>query len=609
MKRSVMLLAALAASLAGSLVGARAEAADEGRFDAQIFRPAAGPRDLVMVSKSEIIADRSPTVGALLHYSLDPLALFMKERDQQLKAIAGRLELDALAGIGLFNWADVTLAFPIILAQTGDNLRPIGTEGAVQSSALGDLRLTARFALPYLNRKAEIKRGFGMAVTGNINLPTGNVNAFTSDGTVTGGFGLIADYRWNFGLIVAANAGMWLRPDREFAGVRIGNMASFGLAAEMNIIQRWGISAIGEVYGHANLTKFPDSAAQVPAEALLGLRWQTKHGVTLTVGGAFGADCGFGVPAFRGFIELTFQPSKSYEQEEINRLQQRDIDDPDGDGLIGDADLCPHNPGLPVNLGCPDGDKDNDGIVDRADECPDQAAGPGGEKGCPAVHIKGDQIVLLDQVHFATDGDIILDESKPTLQAVAQVLKDNPDIRTVEIEGHTDIRATKTYNITLSQRRVNNVKDYLVSQGIDPTRIKATGFGHSRAIEDDSMCDKPDDQLTPDCKRKTSTNRRVVFTIKSHGAPLPTPLTGADANAAVLPRKELVLPTTGTLPKQGVLSNHGVLDKSQHVLPAGGSVLPNEGSGGVLPTGTSNVLPKTGTPKPAPKPADPATKP
>lgn len=632
MKRSVMLLAALAASLAGSLIGARAEAADEGRFDAQIFRPAAGPRDLVMVSKSEIIADRSPTVGALLHYSLDPLALLMKERDQQLKAVAGRLELDALAGIGLFDWADLTLAFPIILAQTGDNLRPIGTEGAVQSSALGDLRLTARFALPYLNRKAEIKRGFGMAVTGNVSLPTGNVNAFTSDGTVTGGFGLIADYRWNFGLIVAANAGMWLRPDREFAGVRIGNMASFGLAAEMNVIQRWGVSVIGEVYGHASLTKFPDSARQVPAEALLGVRWQTKHGVTLTVGGAFGADCGFGVPAFRGFVELTWQPSKSYEQEAINRLQQRDIDDPDGDGLIGDADRCPNQPGLPGNLGCPDSDRDNDGIVDRDDECPDEVAELGGQRGCPKVHISGKEIVSADEVHFATDKDIILDDSKPTLEAVARVLKAHPEIRSIEIEGHTDIRAGDFYNKDLSQRRVNNIKSYLVEQGIAPERVNAKGYGHSKPIEDDSMCNMSDAELTPDCKSKTSRNRRVVFHIQEDGAPPPTPLMGGEGNAAILPGHAATLPSTGTLPKKGELPKRGVLDKSGTILPSGGNgilpksdgtkilptehegsggVLPRTGEGasqggGVLPDGTSSVLPKAGVPKkPAPKTAAP----
>nr|QAT78188.1 TraB [Byssovorax cruenta] len=636
MKRSVALLA----SLSVALVGAAAQA-EEGRFDAQIFRPAAAPRDLVMVQKSEVIADRSPTVGVLVHYSLDPLALFMKERDQQLKAVAARFELDALAGIGLFDWADVTLAFPIILAQTGDNLRPIGSEGAVASSVLGDLRLSARVALPYLNRKAEIKRGFGMALTGNIGLPTGNQNAFAGDGAVTGGVGLIADYRWNFGLIIAANGGFWFRPDREFAGVRVGDMGSFGLAAEMNIIQRWGISVIGEVYGHVSLTKFPDSPRQVPAEALLGVRWQSKHGITLTVGGAFGADCGFGVPAFRAFTELTWQPSKSYEQEEINRLQQRDIDDPDGDGLMDKIDRCPQEPGLPANFGCPDADKDKDGIVDRDDECPEENSGSAGQKGCPMARVQGDQIVILDQVHFATDKDVILDDSKPTLQSVAQVLKEHPEIRLLEIEGHTDIRAGDSYNIRLSQRRVDSVKAYLVEQGVDPLRIHATGYGHSQPIYDDSHCNMPDDQLTPECKRHTSANRRVVFNIKHRGAPPPKSITGADSNVGILPGRETTLPSTSRLPTGGQLPKEGVLQKGS-TLPGSGTVLPKgpdamdpdaakrngapppirEGSGGVLPRtgegaapgagalpdGTSNILPKAGTPAPK-KPAAPPAPP
>jgi outer membrane protein OmpA-like peptidoglycan-associated protein len=609
MKRSVALLVALSACLVGR--NARSE---EARFDAQIFRPSAAPRDLVMVQKSEVIADRSPTVGFFLHYSLDPLALFLKDSEQTLDAVGGRLELIGLAGIGFFNWFDVTLAMPLILWQGGDNLRAIGSEGAVQSQALGDLRLSTKLVLPYFNRKAEIKRGFGMALTGNIGLPTGNQNAFAGDGAVTGGFGIIADYRWNFGLIVATNAGVWIRPNREFASVKIGDMGSFGVAAEMNVIQRWGLSVIGEVYGHATLTKFPDSARQVPAEALLGVRWQSKHGITITVGGAFGADCGFGVPAFRFFSQLTWQPKSSYEQEEITRLQQRDIDDPDGDGLIGKADRCPNDPGLPANLGCPDSDKDKDGLVDREDECPDEPAGKFGQKGCPMARIKGDEIVILDQVHFATDKDLILEESTPVLESVAQVLIDHPDLREVVIEGHTDVRAGDIYNMNLSSRRVTSVMNYLIQRGIDPSRLQAKGFGHSAPIYDDRQCLGTDEQLTDMCRRMTSANRRVVFRITRVGAAGPRPIAGApDGSGAVLPGKETVLPTTGTLqnkerlPSSGVLNNGGVLTNDRVLLqPGEGKELKDAGKNGVLPKGTV-VLPRANAPgseKPAPeKPA------
>src|SRR5262249_3900877 len=160
-----------------------------------------------------------------------------------------------------------------------------------------------------------------------------------------------------------------------------------------------------EVYGYPSLTKFPDQPAQIPAEFLLGARWQGAHGVSVTLGGSFGAACSFGAPSFRLWSSITWQPEKSREQGEINRIKEPDAADPDHDGLIGDADHCPNVAGRPENFGCPDTDTDGDGVVDREDECPDIPGGKHGKKGCPTAYIKGDEIVILDEVHFATDKD------------------------------------------------------------------------------------------------------------------------------------------------------------------------------------------------------------
>ena len=48
----------------------------------------------------------------------------------------------------------------------GGNLRRFGTAGSVKSSTVGDLRLSTKFSLPYLNRKEQVKEGFGMAIAG-----------------------------------------------------------------------------------------------------------------------------------------------------------------------------------------------------------------------------------------------------------------------------------------------------------------------------------------------------------------------------------------------------------------------------------------------------------
>ncbi len=609
MRRRAASIASVAALL-GALSPASAQA-EEGRFDAQTFRPSAAPRDLVMVQKSEVIGHLSPTIGLFTDFSFDPLVLVDKSTNQRIDAVAARLQLTGMAGIGFFNWFDVSMAMPFVAWQSGGNLRAIGTEGSVQPSAAGDLRLSSKLALPFLNRKDEIKKGFGMAVTGNVNLPTGSVKAFAGDGVVTGGASVIVDYRFNIGLLLAANGGVWFRPDRQLAGIRIGNMASFGVSAEAYIVQRWGLSIIGQVYGYPSLTSFPDKPKEVPAEVLLGARWMSKHGITITVGGSFGAACGWGTPALRLFNSITWQPKTSREQDEINRLLQRDTDDPDHDGMIGETDHCPEVPGRPENYGCPDQDTDQDGVMDRDDDCPDLSSGPRGKKGCPTVYIKGDEIAISDQVHFALDKDIILDDSKPILLDVAELLIQHPEIREVKIEGHTDVRATDAYNMNLSQRRVNSVMKYLVEErGIDPSRLQATGFGHTTPLYDDTGCQGPDEGLSQTCLFMTSKNRRVVFRIMRRGAPPPRPLTGADGNATSLPTKDGVLPTKAPiLPSQsnlpgktdGVLGTKKVLPGSdQHALPDQ-TVLPSQK--GVLP-GSGKVLPKSGTPKKLP-PVDP----
>ena len=608
MKRRASLGVALAALLASA-----GSSAEEGRFDAQVFRPSAAPRDLVMVQKSEVIADLSPTFGLFTNLALDPLVLVSKSTNQRINAVASRLELTGMAGMGFFNWFDVSVAVPFVAWQSSDNLRPIGTEGPVQSSAMGDLRISSKVAVPFFNRKDEVKSGFGMAVSGNVNLPTGSTKAFTGDGVVTYGGSLIADYRFGLGVLVAVNGGIWIRPDRQLAGVRIGNMASFGVSAEAYIVQRYGISVIGEVYGYPSLTSFPaaDSVKQIPAEFLMGARWQTKQGVTITVGGSFGAACGFGAPSIRFFSSITWQPKTSREQEEINRLQMRDSDDPDHDGLIGAADHCPDVPGAPENLGCPDKDSDGDGVIDREDECPDLAGGPRGKHGCPTAFIKGDEIVIFDEVHFATDRDTLLDESKPVLLDVVEVLLQHPELREVRIEGHTDVRATDAYNMNLSQRRVNSVMAFMASSGIDATRLQATGFGHSKPIYDDSGCLGPDEGLSADCKRMTSKNRRVMFRILRRGAPPPRALSGApDGNASSLPSRDAVLPGhTSVLPTQSNLpsKDNSVLG-TKSVLPGAPDhttpdrVLPTQ-QNGTLPKGS--VLPKSGATKKDPPKAPP----
>jgi outer membrane protein OmpA-like peptidoglycan-associated protein len=83
-------------------------------------------------------------------------------------------------------------------------------------------------------------------------------------------------------------------------------------------------------------------------------------------------------------------------------------------------------------------------------------------------------------IYFAFNSDQIREESEPTLQEIAEVLRRHPDWK-LAIEGHTDNIDSDAYNLQLSQRRAAAVKNALVSgRGVAATRLATSGFGESR---------------------------------------------------------------------------------------------------------------------------------
>ena len=80
-------------------------------------------------------------------------------------------------------------------------------------------------------------------------------------------------------------------------------------------------------------------------------------------------------------------------------------------------------------------------------------------------------------------------------------MQKNPQLQLVEVQGHCDIRGGHEYNMGLSQRRAEAVRDYLVSKGIEASKLVARGYGLTRPIADNTT------------KEGMSQNRRVEFVI------------------------------------------------------------------------------------------------
>ncbi|RMF69369.1 MAG: peptidoglycan-associated lipoprotein Pal [Alphaproteobacteria bacterium] len=84
-----------------------------------------------------------------------------------------------------------------------------------------------------------------------------------------------------------------------------------------------------------------------------------------------------------------------------------------------------------------------------------------------------------DRVYFAFDSAELTPQARATLEKQAEWLKHHPDVRVI-IEGHTDERGTREYNLALGERRANAVKNYLVALGIAPERIETISYGKER---------------------------------------------------------------------------------------------------------------------------------
>jgi outer membrane protein OmpA-like peptidoglycan-associated protein len=84
-------------------------------------------------------------------------------------------------------------------------------------------------------------------------------------------------------------------------------------------------------------------------------------------------------------------------------------------------------------------------------------------------------------INFDSDSDHIKDESKPTLDRIAALLKAKADWK-LTVEGHTDSTATAEHNQQLSQRRAEAVKAYLVTAGIAAPRLTAVGLGATKPV-------------------------------------------------------------------------------------------------------------------------------
>ncbi|WP_102980089.1 OmpA family protein [Chryseobacterium scophthalmum] len=185
--------------------------------------------------------------------------------------------------------------------------------------------------------------------------------------------------------------------------------------------------------------------------------------------------------------------------------------DADNDGVCDDWDRQLDTPaGARVDGAGVALDADLDGVIDLHDKCV-TVPGPVENQGCPLTPTTpvgpiAETVTNMEGIEFDLNSDRILPNNTPILNNAVNYI--NSSNGTYTVIGATDTRASDEYNQKLSERRANSVKNYLIKNGVDSSKLNAVGRGEK-------------DLKYPECdpatkcpEWKNRANRRVYFEAK-----------------------------------------------------------------------------------------------
>jgi OOP family OmpA-OmpF porin len=195
----------------------------------------------------------------------------------------------------------------------------------------------------------------------------------------------------------------------------------------------------------------------------------------------------------------------------------------------------------------------------------------------PRVELRDNKIDFKEKIQFEVNKAIIKPESDSLLHDIAEVIKKNPQVKKLSIEGHASVEGDAKKNKTLSEQRAKAVVDHLIKkEGVDASRMVAKGWGIEKPLV-------PHDAIEENREK----NRRVEFLVIEQD---------------VTQKKVEIDPTTG---KEKVVDT-----KTESIKAPGDATAPatpaTPAKPGTPATPATPAKPKAATPTPA-KPATPAT--
>jgi OmpA-OmpF porin, OOP family len=519
-------------------------------FTLDRFQPSPAGDRFFHVQGGDPGGELAPRLLILGDYAYRPLVLYRNNGDDEVgTVVSSRLLLNLGANLALWNRLWVSANMPLALLTDGKT-QNVGDFGYSSPSgfAAGDLRFGLRLRLA-----GEVDSLASLSIGGYVYVPTGDKNKMAGDGKVHVAPSVILSGE-NNDIAYAVNAGVNIRQKADLQytdtdSTTLGSELTFGAGLAFLMSDKT-VQLGPELYGTtAMVGKDSFSKATTNMEALLGLRIRLGA-IVLGAAAGPGITQGLGTPTFRAVASLAYvplpekplppppppkpraQPPRDRDKDGIADKIDACPDEPgvrtddpetngcpppppdrDGDGILDRDDACPDLKGVksddPTQNGCPP-DTDGDGIRDDVDACPKEKGKPNDDptkNGCPtSVRVTEQEIIILEQVQFKTGSAEIMKASDDLLMQVATVLAEHPEILKLEVQGHTDNRGGKKYNLKLSDKRAAAVVKWLVKRGsVDASRLSSHGYGMEEPIADND---------SPEGRQK---NRRVQFKILEKG--------------------------------------------------------------------------------------------
>ena len=420
-------------------------------------------------------------------------------------SVDARLQMDLLFAFGIADWAQLELALPTAVHQRGTTYES-GRFVTLPGASVGDLRIGARGTLLRTPR-----RGFGLGLGFDATAPSGHDSALTTFGGPTFTPTVLAEYRGPRGITVATNVGYSVRPEINIGTAVGGDTVPYRLAVRVPVAPREAFALFAELDGQATMVRGGES----PLAARGGFRWQTRGGLVMNLWGGGGLLTAVGLPTLQLGLSAGFAPGArmrtrpAFEGNEkpsavaLVRHHDRALlaaldepppkaiphpDDPDGDGILARADLCPNVPedrdGTQDRDGCPELDDDRDGLPDVVDLCPSAPEVINGYRdldGCPDKKLaEGGQTFdrfearqLLPALHFPKGSATVDATMNAQLDELAELLRLNPWIERLQLAVFVPQTKDANADRRLADARAEAIHAALDARGVDRWRVEA----------------------------------------------------------------------------------------------------------------------------------------